>query len=116
MSISLCSYVIYDEDYRVDDLICPPWESNKFECDPKRLQKEKDEEVLMTKQLISKGILKVRENITIKPTEKQTKINCTPAIVTRLKGIDLYQSCFCGSGQLLKDCCIKIALSKSNKR
>lgn len=113
--IDLNPYICFSYDYRTEDLSIPSWTSSSFTPDPKKLEKEQKEYKEAIQYQIKKGILQMKKQV--KPTEIKNeggigKIHVTPCIVTKLKGIDLFQECFCGSGKVLRECHMNEALAR----
>jgi hypothetical protein len=113
--ISLNCYVDYETDYRVGDLELPSWTVLNAQIDQKRLEKELIEEHNCKLEQVKRGILRMAP----KPQMLSFKSNdigrviVNPAVVTKLKGIDLFQPCPCGSGQDLIKCHLKEIMSKA---
>ncbi len=108
------SYVDYNSEYITPREI-PTLGVYSFKVDPKRIEKEEQEIREAIIYQIKKGILKMPPKPTILSfkTGDIGKIHVNPAIVTKIKNIDLFQPCPCGSGQDLVKCHLKEIMSRA---
>ena len=103
------SYVDYSDvvDEPLDKI---EWFVNNCQVDSAKVQKEKDEENQQKRYQMQKGIIPAY--ILDIVSDEKIRCNVTPPILSKYKGINLFDECPCGSGNLIKDCCVKILLQK----
>ncbi len=92
----------------------PPWSDSFPKPEQKKLDLEEKEKMIAVNYQIKMGLIKRKEQAKaiVLNSGEIGKCIVTPPVLTMLKGLDLYQDCFCGSGQLLINCHIKEALKR----